>query len=448
MLNLCRSAALAASDFRTGGANRNGLACESGQAASAVRGSSRLGAVADSSAFDVVVVGGGLVGLASAHALLERSPGLRLAVLEKEAAPATHQSGHNSGVVHAGLYYEPGSLKARLCREGRERLAAFCAEQRIPVHVRGKLVVAVDETELGRLAELRRRGTENGLAGLAELADGEWRELEPSVRGVRALHVPESSVVDFRLVAERLAAQLRDRGARIELGARLDRIERDGDGLELATSRSRLRAGALLACAGLQADRVAALAGAAPGIRVVPFRGGYWLLRGRAAGLVRGLVYPVPDPAFPFLGVHFTRRFDEEVWAGPNAVPALAREGYGRTSVSLRDAADGLAWPGFLRLARRYARTGLLEIWRDTMHGAAVREMQRYLPALSPEDVVRGPAGIRAQVMRRDGQLVDDFLVEEGPGSLHVLNAPSPAATSCLAIGQLVAERAAERFGL
>jgi (S)-2-hydroxyglutarate dehydrogenase len=397
---------------------------------------------------DLVVVGGGLVGLCSALALLERSPGLRLTLLEKERTPAFHQSGHNSGVVHAGLYYAPGSLKARLCREGREALGRFCAEHEIPLSTRGKLVVAAEEAELDRLAALRRRGTENGLRGLAELAPAEWRELEPHVRGVRALHVPETGVVDFRLVAERLAALLRERGARIELGARVEGIERDGDGLAIGTAAGPVRTGALVACAGLQADRVARLAGAELRVRIVPFRGGYWLLRGAAERLVRGLVYPVPDPAFPFLGVHFTRRVDGEVWAGPNAVPALAREGYARTSVSFRDAAATLGWPGFLRLARRYSRTGIRELWRDAVKGAAVAEMRRYLPELQPRDVVRGPAGVRAQVMTREGELVDDLLVEEAPASLHVLNAPSPAATSCLAVGRLVAERAAERFGL
>lgn len=397
---------------------------------------------------DLVVVGGGLVGLASALRLSERAPGLRLTVLEKEARPAFHQSGHNSGVVHAGLYYAPGSLKARLCRAGAAALRAFCAEHDVPLHVRGKLVVAVDESELDRLVELRRRGAANGIEDLRELDGRELRELEPHVRGIRALHVPESGVVDFGLVAERLVALLRDRDVRIELGVRLERVERDGEALVLRTSRGAERTPALVTCAGLQADRVAALAGAEPAIRVVPFRGDYWVLRGRAAGLVRGLVYPVPDPAFPFLGVHFTRRFDDAVWAGPNAVPALAREGYGRASVSPRDTVDALVWPGFARLARRYARTGAREIWRDVVKPAALAEMRRYLPELAARDLARGPCGIRAQVMTRAGELVDDFLVEDGPASLHVLNAPSPAATSCLAIGELVAERAAERFGL
>lgn len=373
------------------------------------------------------MVGAGLVGLATVHRLLEREPGLRVAVVEKEPAPAQHQSGHNSGVVHAGLYYTPGSLKARLCREGRTELRTFCAEHDIPFLVRGKLVVAADESELQRLAELRRRAEANGLEGVRELND--WRELEPAVRGVRALHVPETAVVDFRRVAAALAEAAAVRGVRFLFGTRLERIDD-------------VPAGVLVACAGLQADRVAALAGVDAGVRVVPFRGGYWRLRSAAAGLVRGLVYPVPDPAFPFLGVHFTRGADDTVTAGPNAVPALAREGYARRAFDARDTVDALAWPGLLRLARRYARTGALELWRDESKRAAVAEMRRYLPDLAGGDVVRGGCGIRAQVMTRDGNLVDDFLVEEGPRSLHVLNSPSPGATSCLAIGRLVAERA------
>jgi L-2-hydroxyglutarate oxidase LhgO len=397
---------------------------------------------------DVVVVGGGIVGLASALALLERVPGLRLLVLEKEPVLAFHQSGHNSGVVHAGLYYAPGSLKASLCREGRAELEAFCEEHDIPLRRSGKLVVAVDESELPGLAELGRRGTENGIEGMVELDEAGLREIEPHARGVRALHVPETGVVDFRLVAERMAEKLRALGARIELGTRVERIDRDGAGLSIATSGERITAGGLVACAGLQADRVAALAGVDVGVRVVPFRGAYWVLRGHAADLVRGLIYPVPDPRFPFLGVHFTRRFDGEVWAGPNAMPALAREGYARLSVSLRDASGVVSWPGLLRFAGRYLRMGAGEIWREVSKSAAVAQMRRYLPELREEDVVRGPTGVRAQVMTSAGDLVDDFLVFEGPGSLHVVNTPSPAATSSFAIGRLAARRAAESFGL
>jgi (S)-2-hydroxyglutarate dehydrogenase len=397
---------------------------------------------------DVIVVGGGILGLASALALVERSPSLRLTLVEKEPRLAVHQSGHNSGVVHAGLYYAPGSVKAELCRHGRRLLEAFCDEHEIPLRRCGKLVIAVDESELDRLAELKRRGEGNGLEGLTELDDAEVREIEPNVQGVRALHVPESGIVDFRLVAERMAALLRDRGVRFELGARVERIEPNGDALAVATTRGAWRAGALVACAGLQSDRIAALAGAEIDVCIVPFRGAYWTLRERAAALVRGLIYPVPDPAFPFLGVHFTRRIDGIVMAGPNAMPALAREGYSRASFSGRDAAQVLSWPGAVRFAMQYGRMGVTEVWRDLVKLAAVREMQRYLPALQRSDVVRGPTGVRAQVMTRSGELVDDFLFAEGPRSLHVVNAPSPGATSSLAIGRFIAERAGEHFGL
>lgn len=318
----------------------------------------------------------------------------------------------------------------------------------MPLRRCGKSVVAVEEAELERLAELKRRGLGNGLDGLAELDERELCTIEPNVRGIRALHVPETAVVNFRLVAERMAERLRARGALIELGSRVQRITQDGQSLSLTTARGRIRTSALVACAGLQADRIGALAGVDLNVRVIPFRGAYWVLRGAGAELVHALVYPVPDPAFPFLGVHFTRRFDGSVWAGPNAMPALAREGYSRGSFSARDAAEVATWPGLLRFATRYLRMGATEIWRDLIKSAAVREMQRYLPALRAEDVVRGPSGIRAQVMTRSGELVDDFVFAEGPRSLHVVNAPSPGATSSLAIGRHIADRAAELFGL
>jgi 2-hydroxyglutarate dehydrogenase/L-2-hydroxyglutarate oxidase len=398
--------------------------------------------------FDLAVVGAGLVGLASVHRLLERAPGLRLVVLEKEGGPAVHQSGHNSGVVHAGLYYVPESLKARLCREGASMLRERCHEWGVPLIDRGKLVVAVAESEFPRLDELERRGRANGIEGLSVLAEEELRTIEPHVRGLRALHVPETGVVDFRLVAAKLKEELQGRGVEFRFGSAVTRIEAGEGGIRLGTSEGDIVAGGLVACAGLQADRVAALAGANPLVRIVPFRGGYWALRGKAQDLVRGLIYPVPDPTFPFLGVHFTRGADDRVTAGPNAVPALARESYRRGAFSVRDAADAVAWPGFLRLARQYARTGAREIWRDAVKAAALGEMRQYLPSLASGDIARAGCGIRAQAMTRDGKLVDDFVIEDGPASLHVLNAPSPAATSCLAIGGVVAERAALRFGI
>ena len=371
--------------------------------------------------YDIAVVGAGLVGLATARELLRRHPDARLAVLDKEPEIARHQSGHNSGVIHSGLYYAAGSLKAQLCREGRAALLAYAEEKEIPHRLVGKLVVAVDESELPRLEELRRRGEANGLEGLRELDD--WHELEPHVAGVRALHVPETGVIDYRAVARAYAEDVRAAGGELLLGREVRAAE------EVPAER-------VVVCAGLQADR---LAPHAPH-RVVPFRGDYFVLAPRAAELVRGNVYPVPDPQFPFLGVHFTRRIDGEVWAGPNAVPSLAREGYGRFRIDLRDARETLSSPGLWRLARRYWRMGALEILRDLVKPAAVREMRRYLPALRDEDVRFGPCGIRAQLLARDGSLVDDFLLEHDGDALHVLNAPSPAATASLAIARRIAD--------
>jgi L-2-hydroxyglutarate oxidase LhgO len=378
---------------------------------------------------DVVVVGAGLVGLSTAMALLEARPGLRLAVLDKEDRIAFHQSGRNSGVLHAGLYYAPGSLKATYCREGRAALIDFAQEHGIPYRLCGKLVVAADPAELGRFDRLAARGRENGL-DVGELGPGEFAELEPNVRGIRALHVPESGVIDYGAVAQAYADVIRARGGEIRLGHDVRSLRDVG-------------ARAIVVCAGLQADR---LAGSVH--RIVPFRGDYYTFARSAENLVRGLVYPVPDPAFPFLGVHFTRRVDGSLVAGPNAVPSLAREGYRRGAFRLEDAREMLRNPGYRRLARRYARTGAVEIWRDLVKPAFVKEMRRYVPTVSSRDVSFGPTGIRAQVLGPDGSLVDDFLIETRGDAVHVLNAPSPAATASIPIGREVARRAIERFGL
>lgn len=401
-----------------------------------------------SQTYDVAVVGGGLVGLAAALQLSTARPSLRLAVVEKELELAAHQSGHNSGVIHAGLYYEPGSLKARLCREGAALLRSFADERGIPYRTRGKLVVAVDESEVGRLEELERRGRANGLVGLRALGPQEMREIEPHVAGVRALHVPESGVIDYRRVAAAYGETLRERGAEIMLGREVTAIARDTAAATLETTGGDVRACVVLTCAGLQADRVARLTGDGEPARyrIVPFRGDYFVLRPRAAALVRGLVYPVPDPSFPFLGVHFTRAVDDVVSVGPNAVLALAREGYHRTSLNVRDLRDTLTFPGFRRFARRHFATGVAEMWRDVAKSALVRQLQRYIPAITTSDVSLGGAGVRAQVMTPDGHLVDDFLVFESERAMHVLNAPSPAATASLAIGEMLATRAMERF--
>lgn len=399
---------------------------------------------------DVAIIGGGIVGLATAYRLLEARPALRLAVLEKEPELASHQTGHNSGVLHAGLYYPPGSLKAQLCREGKAEVEAFCAEHEIPVERVGKLVIAAEEGELPRLAALRDRGEANGVPGLEEVSPERIRELEPHVTGIRGLWSPTTAVVDFRRVALALADQVRGRGGRVDTGRRVTRIEQRSDALVLHTSTGDLSAGALIACAGLWADRVAAMTGdaGADAPRVIPFRGDYYTLVPEARGLVRGLVYPVPDPAFPFLGVHLTRRIDGEVWAGPNAVLAFAREGYRRRDASLGDLFGALTYPGFLRLARRFLRTGAAEMWRDMSKTAFLRALQRYVPELRAEHLRPGPSGVRAQALARDGTLLDDFELAGSGRVLHVRNAPSPAATSSLAIGRMLRDRAVEQFAL
>jgi L-2-hydroxyglutarate oxidase len=398
--------------------------------------------------YDVAIIGGGIVGLATAYRLLEARPGLRIAILEKERDLALHQSQRNSGVIHSGLYYPPGSLKARLCREGVDALEAFCVEHDIPFERCGKLVVAVDEEELPRLADLKARGEANGLRGLRVIGPEHLREIEPHASGVRALHVPQTGIVDFRRVALAFADEVRARGGEFLLDRRVTGVRRLGDELVVETPGGVVLAWSLIACAGLQSDRVARMTGAPEQMRVVPFRGDYCALKPRARGLVRGLLYPVPDPSFPFLGVHFTRRIDGEVWAGPNAVLAFARERYGRFDVSARDLLDTLAYPGFRRLARRYWRTGLAEMRRDWLKTAFVEACRRLVPDLRPDEVEWGPSGIRAQTVLADGGLADDFSVQASDRILHVRNAPSPAATASLAIGRTIAERAVERFDL
>jgi len=400
---------------------------------------------------DVAIVGGGIVGLATALRLLQERPALRLAVLEKEAELASHQSGHNSGVIHAGLYYPPGSLKARLCREGKAELEAYCASRGIPFERIGKLVVALDEGELVRLDGLRERAVANRVPGLEVVGPERMREIEPHVTGIRALWSPTTGIVDFRRVALAYADDVRAAGGSIRTSWPVTTIGDRPDGLVLRTAGGEeLVARAVIACAGLWADRVAALTGdaGAGALRIVPFRGDYYTLTPDARTLVRGLVYPVPDPRFPFLGVHFTKRHDGEVWAGPNAVLAFARDGYRRRDVSVRDLAEVLSFPGFLRLAARHLGTGLAEMWRDISKGAYVRELQRYVPAIRPDQLVFGPSGVRAQALARDGTLVDDFDLAGSGRVLHVRNAPSPAATASLSIGRTLAERAIARFGL
>ncbi|TVR87812.1 MAG: L-2-hydroxyglutarate oxidase [Trueperaceae bacterium] len=392
---------------------------------------------------DLCVVGGGIVGLATAHAVLQRMPDARIVVLEKEDAIARHQTGHNSGVVHAGIYYRPGTLRASLCVRGVARLRDFCAEHGVAYDAVGKVIVATDESELPRLDALLERGMANGVPGLRMIDRDELLEIEPRAAGLRALHSPGTAIADFPGVSRVLADRLRAGGARVETNAHVVDVARSGDGLTIDTPRLRVRARRLVACAGLHADRLARLAGLAPSVRIVPFRGEYYFLEPHARDLVRGLIYPVPDPDLPFLGVHFTRTVHGEVEAGPNAVLALAREGYRHTDVNAFDLAHTAAYPGFWRLAARFWRTGAYEYYRSFSTPAFVRSLQKLVPTLREGDVRRGGAGVRAQAVGPDGRVLDEFVIEEDDRSLHVLNAPSPAATASLTIGEHLAERVA-----
>lgn len=387
---------------------------------------------------DVLVVGGGIVGLSTAYAITRAAPGTRVTVLEKEPGPARHQTGRNSGVIHSGIYYRPGSLKARYAVRGAAEMVKFCAEYGIAHAVTGKLIVATERDELPRLHALVQRGRENGIP-VRELGAAQIGEYEPEVRGLAAIHVGTTGVCDFVGVARQLA---RASGAEIRYGARIVRVDRRPErGVAVLTAAGEVVRGRVLVnCAGLYCDEVARLAGDEPGVRIVPFRGEYYELA--RPELVRGLVYPVPDPAFPFLGVHLTRGIDGGVHIGPNAVPALAREGYGWGVVRPRELAGTVAWPGSWVIARRHWRYGAGELRRSMSKGAFLQAVRRLLPAVEETDLVRAPAGVRAQAVLRDGTLVDDFLIREGARTVHVLNAPSPAATASLPIGREVGRRA------
>jgi len=390
----------------------------------------------------VAIVGAGLIGLATARQILRHRPGIKLVVLEKEAQIASHQSGHNSGVIHSGIYYAPGSLKARLCIGGAALLRAYCDEHGIAHPETGKLIVAVRESELGRLEALEQRGEANGLRGLQMVdADG-IRQLEPAARGLRAIFSPATGIVDYGRVARALADDVTAGGGAILTSHRVTGLIRSHGRWRIATTTSMVKAQTVISCAGLQSDRLAAMTGAALDPRIVPFRGEYSRLSEERATLIRGLIYPVPDPAFPFLGVHFTRRVGGEIWVGPNAILALAKEAYRRTRINAAELASLLRWPGFYRMGRRYWRMGVSELSLALNKGAFVRELQRYVPAVQARDLSPAGAGVRAQAVSRDGRLLDDFVVSEEEGILHVRNAPSPAATACLAIAEMIADRA------
>ena len=398
-----------------------------------------------SARYDVAVIGGGIVGLATAMTLLDRAR-RSVVVLEAEAGIGTHQTGHNSGVIHSGAYYRPGSLKARLCTEGRVELYRFCEERGVRFERCGKVIVATGEAELLRLDEIERRARANGLTAVRRLSPSELREREPHAAGLAAILVEETGIVEFLRVAEAMAAVVRERGGEIRVRAGVQNVIRDAGEFVLVTSAGEVRCHNLINCAGLDSDRVARMCGLATDVRIIPFRGEYFHLRPDRRGLVRHLIYPVPDPDLPFLGQHFTRGLDGDVEVGPNAVLALARHGYSRGRISARDVAEMLGFPGFWAMGRRHWRTAVEELRRSLSVRRSVESVSRMLPALTAADLIPGKAGVRAQAVDRQGRLLDDFHLVSCEGMLHVLNAPSPAATASLAIGRFLAGQAAAAF--
>jgi (S)-2-hydroxyglutarate dehydrogenase len=398
--------------------------------------------------YNVIIIGGGAVGLGVALEITRRFPRQKLLLVEKEDKVACHQSGHNSGVIHSGVYYKPGSLKARLCVAGAAAMVEFCREHGIPHNVCGKVIVAKDAEELPRLEELRKRGAANGLTGLRLIGFEELRELEPHASGLRALLVPSTGVTDYALVCEKYAQLIVASGGMVRTSVAVTGIKRSAQEIVVETSKGAFATSAVINCAGLYSDRIARMAGDDPGIMIVPFRGEYYDLTTERASLVRALIYPVPDPRFPFLGVHFTRRITGRVDAGPNAVLALAREGYRHNDISARDLASSLAFPGFWRMAAKHWRNGLGEWHRSLSKRAFVRALQRLLPEILESDLVPGGSGVRAQALKPDGALVDDFQFVPSGKVLHVLNVPSPAATASLMIGKTIVDTAAASLGL
>ncbi|PKB64359.1 MAG: hydroxyglutarate oxidase [SAR202 cluster bacterium Io17-Chloro-G2] len=402
----------------------------------------------ESSVFDVVIIGGGIIGLSTALRLKqEQYPDWRIAVVEKDAGLANHQTGHNSGVIHSGIYYRPDSHKARFCVEGAQALKTFCDENEIEYELCGKVIVAIHESELGRLDSLYERGVANGVQGLEMIGPERLKEIEPHVFGVKALWAPSTGIVDYKKVAAAYAGRFQEAGGEIFTGAEVHSIKKYPDALSIETNGGVLQAKHLINCAGLHADRVAEMMGEEIDVRIIPFRGEYYTLKPESHGLVNGLIYPVPDPRFPFLGVHYTRNIHGQVEAGPNAVMALKREGYRKSDVDLMDSWGTLSFPGFWKMSMKFWKIGLGEMHRSYVKSVFVRDLQRLVPEIRAEDLAPGGSGVRAQAVSRSGALLDDFHIIRGKEAVHVLNAPSPGATSSLAIGKYIGDLAAEAFG-
>lgn len=396
--------------------------------------------------YDVAVVGAGIIGLATGRELLKRRPTLKLAILDKEADVGRHQTSHNSGVIHSGIYYAPGSLKARLCQQGRQALFAYCDSKNIEYRRVGKLIVATQEAELPQLMTLWERGRLNGIEDLQLLDAAAVAAREPHVRAIRAILSPSTAIVDYGIVAQSLADDIRTMNGDIHTNRTVENIVPRIDSVAIETPNGGIQARCVITCAGLHADRVARMTGGGVDPKIIPFRGDYLILKPEKRYLVNGNVYPVPDPNFPFLGVHFTPRITGDVWLGPNAVLAFSREGYNLGALDPGDLFETMTYPGFIRLTARYASVGFGEIYRDMVRGAYVRALQRYVPELKKNDTTAGPSGVRAQALNADGTLVDDFVFESFPNGMHVRNAPSPGATSSLAIASYIVDEIGRRF--
>ena len=396
--------------------------------------------------YDIIIIGGGIVGLATGYQILKKKPGTQLLLIEKEEELAAHQTGNNSGVIHSGIYYKPGSLKARNCIEGYDMLVSFCQEEQIDYELCGKVIVATDEAELPYLQMLYERGQQNGLDGLKLLDQDEIKEKEPHVNGIKGIFVPQTGIVDYKQVSEKYAEKIRLYGGDILLGEKvLEQSGSEGKNI-IVTDKGQYETRLIVNCAGLYSDKMAALTEEKVDVRIIPFRGEYYEIKKEKQYLVKNLIYPVPDPNFPFLGVHFTRMIHGGIEAGPNAVLAFAREGYKKLKINPKELYETVTWPGFQRVAKKYWRTGLGEYYRSFSKSAFTRALQRLIPDIQEDDLITGGAGIRAQACERDGGLNDDFLILENDKAINVCNAPSPAATSSLAIGKTVSEMVLKRF--
>ncbi len=396
--------------------------------------------------YDIAVVGAGIVGLATALKIKEKQPNLNVIVLEKESKVAAHQTGNNSGVIHSGIYYKPGSLKAKNCIDGYHMLIEFCDKHNIPYDLCGKIIVATSESELTALDNIYNRGVENGLKGLRYISTEEIKQIEPHTYGVRGLVVPQTGIVDYKVVAAKYAEVFQSSGGQIHFNTKVTGVKEMDGGISISTDKGQFTTKLIVNCAGLYCDKIAAYTIKDLQVKIIPFRGEYYSLKKEKRHLVNHLIYPVPDPNFPFLGVHFTRRIDGEIEAGPNAVLAFRREGYKKSQISLSELFESLTWGGFIKVAKKYWKTGFGEFYRSFSKSAFTTALQKLLPDIKKSDLEPGGAGVRAQACDKDGGLIDDFYIKELPGQIHVLNAPSPAATSSLSIGNTISDLALKQL--